>query len=179
MATGSTASSGTDPQDPPEPGEPADAPTPGESGADEAVHDPGRRAFFFQFGKQAASAVGQVAGLADVVGRTSSALAGELLGLDEPEASPGKSAFVRSGRSAEPVTSAAAPAAEHTYRSAYRLTDEGLVILDQRRIPEALDEVEAGGVAKRQIGSLSATLTLSLYPSFRALPRMRSLSPRL
>jgi methylthioribose-1-phosphate isomerase len=143
MATGSTASSGTDPQDPRKPAEAAEAPTAGEDGADEAAHDPARRAFFFQFGKQAASAVGQVAGLADVVGRTSSALAGELLGLDEPEASPGKSAFVRSGRSAEPVTSAAAPAAEHTYRSAYRLTDEGLVILDQRRIPEALDEVEA------------------------------------
>ena len=143
MATGSTASSGTDPQDPREPGEAADAPTPGESGADEAVHDPARRAFFFRFGKQAASAVGQVAGMADVVGRTSSALAGELLGFDEPEAPARKPAFVRSGVAGEPVTSAAAPAAEHTYRSAYRLTGEGLVILDQRRVPEALDEVVA------------------------------------
>ncbi len=143
MATRSTASSGTDPQDPQEPAEVAEAPPEGEGDPDEAVHDPDRRAFFFQFGKQAASAVGQVAGMADVVGRTSSALAGELLGLDEPDAEGEKPQFARSGAAADPVTSAAEPAAENSYRSAYRLADEGLVILDQRRIPEALEEVAA------------------------------------
>ena len=107
------------------------------------AHDPARRAFFFQFGKQAASAVGQVAGMADIVGRTSSALAGELLGLDGSEAERQPTAFARSGPASDAVVSAARPAAEDAFRSAYRLTEEGLVILDQRRVPEALDEVVA------------------------------------
>ena len=143
MAIGSTASSGTDPQDPQERADAADSPAQPESGAVEAVLDPARGAFFFQFGKQAATAVGQVAGMADVVGRTSSALAGELLGLDEQETPRSAPAFARSAAAADPVVSAAAPAAENAFRSAYRLTDDGLVILDQRRVPEALEEVVA------------------------------------
>ncbi len=108
MATGSTASSGTDGPDPQDPREADEAapsaadaatpPTAGEAAARDAgdeLHDPARRAFFFQFGKQAVSAVGQVAGMANVVGRTSSAMANELLGLEEPTAQP--TAFVRWG----------------------------------------------------------------------------------
>ena len=51
--------------------------------------------------------------------------------------------FARSGVSTDPVVTAATPAAEHSFRSAYRLGHEGLVILDQRRLPEALEEVVA------------------------------------
>ncbi len=142
MATGSTASSGTDPQDSQDETEAAERPDRPDSGGGAAVHDPARRAFFFQFGKQAATAVGQVAGMADAVGRTSSALASELLGLDEDQTRR-QPEFVRAGAAADPVVSAAEPSAEHAYRSAYRLSDEGLVILDQRRIPESLDEVVA------------------------------------
>lgn len=144
MATRSTASSDTDPQDPRDPA--ADVVrTPeqrlGVPGT--PAHDPDRRAFFVQFGKQAASAVGQVAGMADIVGRTSSALAGELLGLDEADSEPQRPAFARSGLARDPLVSTARPAAEDAFRSAYRLSEEGLVILDQRRVPEALDEVLA------------------------------------
>lgn len=154
MTTGSTASSGTDgpdPQDPREADEAAppaadDAATPAADvaaapDADQEQHDPARRAFFFQFGKQAVSAVGQVAGMANVVGRTSSAMANELLGLEEPTEQP--TAFVRAGATSEPVVSAAAPAADDAFRSAYRLTADELVLLDQRGIPEKLDEVAA------------------------------------
>ncbi len=143
MATPSTPSSGTDPQDPQTSADAAEAPEQPEGGVEPPAHDPARRAFFFQFGKQAASAAGQVAGMADIVGRTSSALAGELLGLDEPKSESEPPSFERSGVAADPVVSAAAPAAEHRYRSAYRLSDEGLVLLDQRRLPEALEEVVA------------------------------------
>jgi methylthioribose-1-phosphate isomerase len=143
MATRSTASSDTDPQDPGDPADVVRTPEQRLAGAGEPAHDPDRRAFFRQFGKQAASAVGQVAGMADIVGRTSSALAGELLGLDEAEAEPQRPAFARSGFARDPVVSAARPAAEDAFRSAFRLTEEGLVILDQRRVPEALDEVIA------------------------------------
>jgi len=154
MATGSTASSGTEGLDPQDPREAAETATPppvagvAESAdpsavSDEVAHDPTRRAFFFQFGKQAASAVGQVAGMADLVSRASSDVAGELLGLGEPGSSDGRPAFTRSPGSTSPVVSAAAPAAEDTFRSAYRLTGDELVLLDQRGIPEAVDEVAA------------------------------------
>lgn len=79
--------------------------------------------------------------MADAASRTASAMAGELLGLDEPAAEgPG---FTRSGPTSEPVVSAAAPGAEHSYRSAYRLAGDELILLDQRRIPESLEEVVA------------------------------------
>src|SRR5262245_15424119 len=103
MATASTASSGTDDREPPV--DPAAAtPTssttrsaapetqaaPVTDGADPASpspaataadHDPARRAFFRQFGRQAVTTVGQVAGMADVVGRTTGGATAGLLGL--------------------------------------------------------------------------------------------------
>ena len=135
MATGSTPSSGTDGPDPQEAAQ-GDA-------AERPVTDPERRAFFFQFGKQAVSAVGQVAGMANAASRTANAMAGELLGLDEGDAEPAP--FTRGGPTSEPVVSTATPGAEGAFRSAYRMAGDELVLLDQRRIPEALEEV----VAKR------------------------------
>lgn len=154
MATGSTASSGTeglDPQDPEEAGEvtspalPVDASESADPTATPAVedHDRARRAFFFEFGKQAVSAVGQVAGMADLVGRTGSGVANELLGLGQPDSSTKRPAFSRSSGHTSPVVSAAAPTAEDAFRSAYRLAGDELVFLDQRGIPDALDEVAA------------------------------------
>jgi len=156
MTTGSTASSGTEGLDPQEPGEARDTATPPpdagvpestdpsavDDAPDEEVYDPARRAFFLQFGKQAVSAVGQVAGMADLVSRTSTGVATELLGLGEPEPAGERPEFTRSG-SSSPVVSAAAPAAEDAFRSAYRLAGDELVLLDQRGIPESLDEVAA------------------------------------
>ncbi len=147
MATGSTPSSGTDrpdSQDPAEAGEerPPAAPASTPEGSGQTV-DSGRRAFFFEFGKQAVSAVGQVAGMADVASRSASAMASELLGLDEGAADETRPAFARSGATSDPVVSAAPPASEHAFRSAYRVAGDELILLDQRRIPEALDEVVA------------------------------------
>jgi methylthioribose-1-phosphate isomerase len=106
-----------------------------------AAADPERRAFFFQFGRQAVSAVGQVAGMADAASRTASAVANELLGRDEPASDPAR--FTRSGATTDPVVSTATPAAEDAFRSAYRLAGDELVLLDQRTLPDSLDEVVA------------------------------------
>jgi methylthioribose-1-phosphate isomerase len=171
MATGSTASSGTeglDPQDsdetpaqvaatpsaapgrPPSPAEaalPADAapvaepaPSAGAATQAEVEHDASRRAFFFEFGKQAVTAAGQVAGMTDLVSRTSGGGIASLLGLDEPAAPAERPAFARS--EGGPV-SAAPPAADDAFRSPYRLAGDELVLLDQRGLPERLDEVAA------------------------------------
>jgi methylthioribose-1-phosphate isomerase len=112
---------------------------------DTPEHDPSRRAFFFSFGRQAVTAAGQVAGMSDLLGRASGGGIAGLLGLEptaSPAAPPGaRPGFARSGPRA--LVSAAAPAAEDVYRSAYRLAGDELVLLDQRSIPEALDEVVA------------------------------------
>jgi methylthioribose-1-phosphate isomerase len=113
-----------------------------------AQHDAERRAFFFQFGKQAVTTVGQVAGMANVVSRTSSTAAASLLGLDEAKPAPAarSGAVVRSARgggSAVISPSTAPAAADDAYRSAYRLVDDELILLDQRRVPESIEEVTA------------------------------------
>jgi methylthioribose-1-phosphate isomerase len=148
MTTASTASSGTDG---PEPGDdagagsslsaPATAVGPSQSPPAGQVHDATRRAFFLEFGKQAVTAVGQVAGMADLVGRASGGSVAGLLGLEAPTTTARPPEFARSSRGSR--VSAAAPAADGAFRSAYRLGEDGLVLLDQRGIPERLDEVLA------------------------------------
>ena len=67
-----------------------------------------------------------------------------MLGLGQGETDASRPEFSRSGST--PVVSAvAAPVADDSFHSAYRLAGDELVILDQRGIPEKLDEV----IAKR------------------------------
>lgn len=105
-----------------------------------------RRAFFFEFGKQAVTAIGQVAGMADIVGRSSSTAAASLLGLGEPRATPRTAVTPRSakrdGSAVTPGTSGPA-GADDAFRSPYRLVGNELLLLDQRAVPESLDEVTA------------------------------------
>ena len=148
MTTASTASSGTDDR---EPGNdtvagsslraPETTVVPPEPSSPGQGHDAARRAFFLEFGKQAVTAVGQVAGMADLVGRATGGSVAGLLGLDSPTMVVRPPEFARSSRA--PGVSAAAPAADGAFRSAYRLGGEGLVLLDQRGIPERMDEVLA------------------------------------
>jgi hypothetical protein len=100
-------------------------------------HDASRRAFFRQFGKEAVTTLGQVAGMAGMVNRVSGSAAASLLGLAEPATGRPPQPAMRSGqRGASLVTSAtSAPAGDHAFRSAYRISDVELVLLDQRLIP--------------------------------------------
>ena len=92
MDTASTPSSRTDE---PESLEPTADPTNGSAGGSAApgeaaaaagpeapTHDATRRAFFRELGRSALTTVGQVAGLADVVGKGTTAAAAGLLGID-------------------------------------------------------------------------------------------------
>ena len=65
--------------------------------------------------------------MADIVGRTSSALAGELLGLDEAEAEGQRPAFARSDLTRDPVVSAAKPAAEMAFEERVEQTVKWLL----------------------------------------------------
>jgi methylthioribose-1-phosphate isomerase len=148
--------------------------------------DPGRRAFFREFGKQAVSVVGQVAGMADVVSRSANAMAGGVLGLDD-ERTDAAITFIRPGQRTAPAVSAAAPAADGAFRSAYRLAGDELVVLDQRGLPDALDEVVArrgsdvayylrlglarGGTLLAQLAAYGLALTAAERATFRAAER--------
>ena len=100
-----------------------------------ADHDAARRAFFRELGRSAITTVGQVAGLADVVGRGTTAAAAGLLGIDlrEPPSTAPRPAVTSPAR---PVTRPAArPPTDDQYRSPYRVTEDTVVLLDQRAIP--------------------------------------------
>lgn len=95
------------------------------------THDPERRAFFRLFGRQAVQTVAQVAGMASAVSQMPvNALTG-LAGLAAPPAAPPLPA------SRPPTMPAAVDA---PWRSPYRVTDDALHLLDQRRLPDAADE---------------------------------------
>jgi methylthioribose-1-phosphate isomerase len=161
MDSASTPSSRTDAAGASGPGEPrSDAPSPsGPPSATASTHapatpadpsptaDPGspthdvaRRAFFRELGRSAFTTVGQVAGLADVVGRGTTAAAAGLLGIDlrEPQA-PARPVVSSSARTTRrPV---ARPPTEDQYRSPYRVTEDTIVLLDQRAMPDALEDL--------------------------------------
>ncbi|CAN5435483.1 hypothetical protein BH24CHL9_BH24CHL9_07570 [soil metagenome] len=122
----------------PEPG----LPTPASSRPPDE-HDPERRAFFRELGRQAITTVGHVAALTDVMGRGTAAAA-SLLGVDlrEPPRTPTRPAPSATPRlSRPPASQAAAGPGDDTYRSPYRLDGDVLRLLDQRRIPDALEEL--------------------------------------
>ena len=105
--------------------------------------DVGRRAFFRSFGKQALVTAAQVAGLANSVSMGSTNVAANLVGLGLGAAqAPPAPAGTRAGQSGVmgPAYPASDAAAAPRFRSAYRLAEGALYILDQRGLPERLEE---------------------------------------
>jgi methylthioribose-1-phosphate isomerase len=119
MDTRSTASSSTD-------GDGGTTPAPD--------HDVGRRAFFRSFSRQAIVTVGQVAGIADVMTRGTTAAAVGLagLGLGNPNSNAQRLGTATTKPSSE---------ADRGYRSPYRLDGTTLYLLDQRALPDRVEEL--------------------------------------
>ena len=110
---------------------PSEAPT--------ADHDTGRRQFFRLFGKQAIQTVTQVAGVASAVSQMPTNAAAGLMGLGlgdtRQNAAGAVSRQVAQRSTATPPTTVDAP-----YRSPYRIDGDVLYLVDQRRLPEVLEE---------------------------------------
>ena len=123
------------------------------AGVDQAVgdpaasvdHDASRRAFFRQFGREAVTTLGQVAGMAGMVNRASGSAAASLLGLGDLTAPRRPQPPIRSGdwSATLGLKSPPPPAPDGVFRSAYRVSADELVLLDQRGIPEKLEELVA------------------------------------
>ncbi|MBM4407363.1 MAG: S-methyl-5-thioribose-1-phosphate isomerase [Chloroflexi bacterium] len=124
--------------------------TPGEGAAHAGV-DLGRRRFFRQFAAEVFQTAASVAGAATALQRSTAQAAGAILNPDaallaplaEPvvEAGPGAAQVVRSETFSRPI---ARPLMANPtgFRSAFRVDDEHLVLVDQRRLPGELAELE-------------------------------------
>jgi methylthioribose-1-phosphate isomerase len=108
----------------------------------------GRRSFFRQLGANAVRAAGNAAGTAEVVRRGSVAAAGGLLGfgletVDPPVAEYGTAVRHWVSPQPDPEDDPRRQArVTLEYRSPYRLQGESLLILDQRRLPYELVDLE-------------------------------------
>jgi len=102
-------------------------------------HDTGRRQIFRLIGKQAIQTVTQVAGVATAVSQMPTNAAAGLMGLglgNPRQNAEGMGAGPAPLRPAGPAPSTAnAP-----YRSPYRVDGDVLYLVDQRRLPEVLEE---------------------------------------
>lgn len=102
--------------------------------SDDQPADPGRRQFFRRLGRETAASAGRAVGAVDQARRGGSAMASELLGYGL--ASPARSAARLGG-----ADNADTPTAPAGFASAYRLSGDALVLLDQRLLPEGRGEV--------------------------------------
>jgi methylthioribose-1-phosphate isomerase len=106
---------------------PPDSPTDGEAsaptGGDVPGADVGRRRFFRQFAGELIQGAASVAGAAQALQRISAEAAGAIL---DPESV------------ATTLPAAGAPDAPRGFRSAFRWDEDGLVLVDQRKLPDAL-----------------------------------------
>jgi methylthioribose-1-phosphate isomerase len=95
-------------------------PTPGQ--------DQTRREFFRTFTREAVQNAGAVAGAAAELRRTSLVAARGLLDIESAPAAPDEPARA-------PIATPIDTPVDATFRSAYRFTDEAIVVLDQRELP--------------------------------------------
>jgi methylthioribose-1-phosphate isomerase len=151
VSTTSTASSSTDG---PEPDGTGPAPSPGAGTTDPAgpaaappaaaaQPDPGRRAFFKSFSRQAFTTAAQVVGMANAVSSATTNVAVGVVGLAmDPDAAAERIAAPAAPAQPAAVTPTAPEVARAPvgYRSPYRLDGDVLYLLDQRGLPDRLDE---------------------------------------
>jgi len=106
--------------------------------------DPGRRRFFRQFAGEVATSVGSVIGAAQVLQQQSADAARELLGGEEATGAADAEA------SARPAGSGARREVDATtagYRAPFRWDGDVCWVVDQRRLPDRLADIEVRGAA--------------------------------
>src|SRR5690348_5005545 len=105
--------------------------------------DPARRRFFRQFAGEVATSVGSVIGAAQVLQQQSAEAARELLG-GEPGVADGPPAGVgAAGGGALPEIDASTAG----YRAPFRWDADVCWVVDQRRLPDRLGDIEVRGAA--------------------------------
>ena len=104
--------------------------------------DPNRRRFFRQFAGDVMTSMSSVIGAAQLLQQESAAAARELLGeVDAPDAAVDAAAG-GTGAAAVPI---AVPAAGAGFRAAFRWDGDVCLVVDQRRLPDVLVDLEVRG----------------------------------
>jgi methylthioribose-1-phosphate isomerase len=110
----------------------------------DTLPDPGRRAFFKSFGRQAFETAAQVVGMTNAVSRATTNVAVNVVGLAADPGSVAGKLTAGPGAPAIPVSLTTTEPAPHQataiHKSPYRLEDDRLILLDQRGLPDRLDE---------------------------------------
>jgi methylthioribose-1-phosphate isomerase len=106
--------------------------------------DPTRRRFFRQFAGDVLSSVGSVVGAAQVLQQQSADAARDLLGGEEP-GSP--SAVSATAGTRLPVAGDEIDASTAGWRAPFRWDDDVCLLVDQRRLPDVLVDLEVRGAA--------------------------------
>lgn len=109
-----------------------------------APPDPDRRRFFRQFAGDVVTSVGTVMGAAQTIQQTSAEAARELL-AGEPLAATASSA--RAGSSRPTTSRTEVDASSAGYRTPFRWDGDVCLVVDQRRLPDVLTELEVRGTA--------------------------------
>ena len=104
--------------------------------------DPNRRRFFRQFAGDVMTSMSSVIGAAQLLQQESAAAARELLG--EPE-TPDTAVDAAAGGTAAVVAPVAVPAAGAGFRAAFRWDGDVCRVVDQRRLPDVLVDIEVRG----------------------------------
>ena len=100
--------------------------------------DPNRRRFFRVFAGDVASSVGSMIGVAQALQAESASAAREMLGVADPAVAQ-----------LPPASRARGPfdASTAGYRAPFRLDDDVIYLIDQRQLPDILQEIEVRGAA--------------------------------
>ena len=102
--------------------------------------DPNRRRFFRLFAGDVANSVGSMIGVVQALQETSSQAARDLLSDPAVAQAPADAPAVAAG----PVDVSAANAG---YRAPFRWMDDTILVVDQRRLPDVLADIEVNGAA--------------------------------
>jgi methylthioribose-1-phosphate isomerase len=117
--------------------------------ADDSGYDARRREFFRVFGRQTVRNAGAVLGAASELRRAGGDAARELLDLGTPMDAARSTAAI--------VVETQAPTAAASFRSAYRVVDEGLALLDQRGLPG-----ETNAITVREPSEVASAIRLGV-----------------
>jgi eIF-2B alpha/beta/delta-like uncharacterized protein len=101
--------------------------------------DPDRRRFFRVFATDVASSVGSMIGVAQALQAESASAARDLLGVVNP--------VVAEQEVPQPRARGPFDASTAGYRAPFRMDGDAIYLVDQRRLPDVLSEIEIGGAA--------------------------------
>jgi methylthioribose-1-phosphate isomerase len=151
---------------------------------DEAGTDLARRGFFKAFGREALQTAAQLAGAASALRRGTTAATTELLGLGLGDPAASAARYEDARLAAAGLLGTAPGEVAGGARSPFRLEDDVLIVLDQRRLPAAISELRASTapevadlIRRRVVNGGPLLAQLAAYGLAASADRQRTTKP--